>query len=81
MVPECFGKILHVVDLASQPWFSFSDDQQQIFELFNLGVGDFEINEVRIGDNPIWQDGDYTGVYPEITLEFVPPGSTVRVTP
>jgi len=81
MVPEHFGRFLHVPDLASQPWFNFTDDKQNLYELFNLGVGSFEINEVHIGDNPIWKDGAYTGTFPEIQLEFVPPGSSVTLFP
>lgn len=79
MVPECFGRMQHVLDLAAEPYSSYSDNQQQLRQLFNLGKGDYEIEQVSIGDAVIWQEGNYTGIFPEILLEFVPPGGSVTL--
>lgn len=81
MVPEHFGRYQHVPDLAAQPYFGFVDDAEQLFELFNLGIGTYEIESVSIGDTVIWADGGYTGVMPEIVLQFVQPGDVMTLFP
>jgi len=81
MVAECFGRFQHVPDLASQPYFDYVNDQQRLFELFDLGLGTFDVEQVSIGDTVIWKDGAYTGALPEVQIEIVPPDGVVTMFP
>ncbi len=74
-IPERFGTLKFKPDLAAQASFDFINSEQELNEEFCLGMGEFEIHEIGISNNPIWVDGAYTGSYPEIVLQFMPPGT------
>ncbi|HWC63356.1 MAG TPA: host specificity factor TipJ family phage tail protein [Rhizomicrobium sp.] len=75
-IPERFGTFKFKPDLSAQAYFDFVDSAQELKEEFCLGIGEFEIHEVGISNNPIWQDGDYTGTYPEMELQFLAPSDS-----
>ena len=56
-------------------------DKQIINELFCLGMGDFDIHQIRVADTVVWEDGSLTGNYPEMTIEIVTPGGQVTLFP
>ena len=52
-------------DLAAQERAQFIDNEQYLFQLFDFGVGDLDISEVKIGDTLLT---DFTGVTQETKL-------------
>jgi sulfur carrier protein ThiS len=56
-------------------------DKQIINELFCLGIGDYDIHQIRVADTVVWEDGVYTDAYPELTIEIVTPGGQVTLFP
>lgn len=82
MIPELFGRFIVTPDLVTQPYTFFTGhDQLALRQLFCLGVGEFEIHQLRIGSNVFWEDGALTGTYPEMQVEIVPPGQQVTLFP
>jgi len=79
MVPEQFGRFEHVVDLGAAPWTRYVNGNQELNELFCLGYGYFDIEQVNIGDTAVWKDGDYTGAFPEVLLQFCDPGESMNL--
>lgn len=80
-IPEVFGRHKIICDLISQPYTDFaSDNEQTIYELFAVGVGDYDIEEIGVAKNPVW-DGSPTGSYPGLEFEIVSPGSAVTLFP
>lgn len=85
--PERFGLFRWLPDLASAPYFDFTASQQNLYQEFDLGMGWYRIDEVGVANNAIWRrdeahpDGDYTGTYPEIELQFLNPGGTNTLFP
>ncbi len=80
-IPELFGRCDIFCDLASQPYFDFNANTQELFELFVVGTGYYEIEQILVDENVIWEDGNYTGTYPEIEIEIIPPGQPVTLFP
>jgi hypothetical protein len=84
-IPERFGRMKFLPDLSAQASFDFVNSQQELNEEFCLGMGEFDIEEIGISNNPIWKkteahpNGDYTGTYPEIELQILPPGAANTV--
>lgn len=55
---------------------------QLVYELFAVGAGAYEINEVGVATNAVWKDvGGATGSYPNLEFEVVPPGAAVTLFP
>lgn len=80
-IPEWFGRNQIFPDLASQPYFDYASNDQELFELFCVGQGQYSIEEIRVGDNAVWKQGAYTGTYPEIQIEIVNPGEQITLFP
>lgn len=81
IIREKFGTNLTTPDLVAEPWWEYEGNEQYVYQLLGNGVGAYQIHEVRIADTAIWKDGEYTGNFPEITLEFVPAGQPVTLFP
>ena len=85
-VPEWFGLYNQVPDLRSQPWSNYESNEQNVYELFCLGKGSYQIQQIRIGSNPIatLNDEDVlvpTGTYPEIEWQIAGPNETLSLFP
>jgi hypothetical protein len=81
IIREKFGTNLTTPDLIAEPWWEYEGNEQYVYQLLGNGVGSYQIHEVRIADTAIWKDGEYTGNFPEVTLEFVPEGQAVTLFP
>lgn len=81
-IPEVFGQHKVNCDLISQPYVDYTDNEQTIYELFAVGVGDYQIDEIGVAKNPVWTSGGGdTGSYPGLVYEVVTPGSAVTLFP
>lgn len=73
-IPEWFGRMRVTVDLTTRPYFDFVDNDQELKQVFGLGIGTFDIEEYGVADTPIFKDGAATGNYPEMTVLVMQPG-------
>ncbi|MGA7673555.1 MAG: host specificity factor TipJ family phage tail protein [Rhizomicrobium sp.] len=80
-IPELLGRNDIMCDLASAPFFDFAGNVERLYELFIVGIGEFDIHQMRIDTNIFWEDDVYTGTYPEIVVEIIPPGGDVTLFP
>lgn len=77
-IPRLYGTHLLYPDFAAQPWARFVGNEQYLYQLFCLGVGEYDVQSVRMGDLLVWSaaDGD-TRQITDIEIEFYEPGETV----
>lgn len=83
-IPERFGMTNFAPDLRSQAYLDYTNNLENIYELFCLGVGSFAVQQLRIGTNVIAQADDSgvlqsTGAYPEITWQLCGPNEPVTL--
>lgn len=73
-VPEIFGRHLVYPDFAAEPYTEFAGNEQYLYQLFAIGAGEYEIEQLRIEDTAIEN-------FPEVTHELIAPGATVSLFP
>lgn len=73
-IPVQYGRVCAYPDFAAQPFLEFRDNEQYVFELFCLGAGAYDIEQIRIEDTPITN-------FAEVTTQVVPPGGFVTLFP
>lgn len=72
-IPEQFGRHKIYPDLiAREPWTRFFSNKQYLYQAHCLGVGEFDVEQIRIGDTDI-------GNFKEITYEIVLPGQAATL--
>lgn len=65
-IPEHFGRHIAYPDLASQPYYEFSSNEQYLYQLFCLGRGEYDIEAFRFEDTPV-------GNFNEVQIEVCGP--------
>lgn len=55
-IPEIFGTHRIYPDFAAMPYTEYNGDDQYLYQLFCLGVGEFVFNDIRIEDTPFAND-------------------------
>ena len=70
-VPVQFGRHLHQLDDVSPPWSRFENNVQVIHQLLALGVGEYDLEEVRLGEVSVWKDGALTGNLEGVAIEHI----------
>lgn len=73
-IPEIFGTHRIYPDFAAQPYTEYNGNDQYLYQLLCIGVGNYVINDTRIEDTPIAN-------FSEITYEVVPPNTNVTLFP
>lgn len=73
-IPVQYGRLLAWPDLAAQPYTEYAGNEQYLYQLLCLGVGEFDIEEIRIEDTPI-------AAFTEIETEVIAPGGDVSLFP
>jgi len=81
MTPESFGTNLQVPDLAAQPYTEFVGNEQFLYQLLCIGIGEYDIKRIDIANTTIWENGESTGSFPEIEIEIANPGERVTLFP
>ena len=71
-IPVMYGRNQIYPDFATQPYFSFSDNDQFLYHVLVIGQGEHDIHAVRIEDTPI-------DSFEEITWEKIEPGGRVTL--
>lgn len=73
-IPVHYGRHIAFPDYGATPYQEYSDNDQYLYQLFVVGQGSFEVEEIRIEDTPIQ---NFEGV----TTEIVGPGQLVTLFP
>jgi hypothetical protein len=73
-IPAQYGRLLAWPDLAAQPYTEYAGNEQYLFQLLCLGVGEYDIEEIRIEDTPI-------SAFTEVESEIIAPGGQVTLFP
>ena len=73
-IPVQYGRFRVYPDFAAQPYTELDSNQTYLYQLFCLGQGEYDIEEVRIEDTPI-------GNFEEVQYEVIPPGGAVTLFP
>jgi len=73
-IPVQYGRLAFYPDFAAQPYAEYSGNEQFLYQLFCIGLGEYDIEVINIDDTPVssWE---------EITYEVVPPGGSVTLFP
>jgi hypothetical protein len=73
-IEVCYGRNRIYPSLASRPFYKYSGNDQFQYSLFCLGQGQFDIEQILIGDTDI-------GSFQEVEYEVIPPGDVVTLFP
>jgi|GEM_PF-261815 len=86
-IPVQYGRCRFYPDFASQPYAEYAGNEQYLYQLFCLGHGDFDIEQLYIEDQPIngevQDDGFYHSDEPflDTVYQIVAPGQKVTLFP
>jgi hypothetical protein len=50
-IPAAYGNVILLPDYAAQPYVEFVDNEQRLFALLCLGLGEFVVHEMLLGDS------------------------------
>lgn len=73
-IPVIYGRHQVFPDFAAMPYTEYHGNEQDLYQLFCIGQGAYDLEAIRVEDTPI-------SSFPEITYEVVPPGGTVTLFP
>ncbi|MFA1603150.1 host specificity factor TipJ family phage tail protein [Alcaligenes faecalis] len=73
-IPVQYGRFRVYPDFAAQPYTELDSNQTYLYQLFCLGQGEYDIEEIRVEDTPI-------GNFAEVQYEVVRPGEKVTLFP
>lgn len=71
-IPIIYGRHLVYPDLAATPYGEYQSNEQYLHQLHCIGMGEYDIEQIRIEDTPITS-------FEEVTYQIVPPGSPVTL--
>ena len=71
-IPVVYGRHLVYPDLAATPYGEYQGNEQFLHQLHCIGLGEYDIEQIRIEDTPI-------ASFEEVTYQIVPPGSAVTL--
>lgn len=81
-IPRLYGRHILYPDFASQPYSSFEGNDQFLYQLFSLGVGTYNVEELRIEDTKMWDSvNGFSSSFSDVELEVVEPGQTMTLFP
>lgn len=74
MIPVQYGRMRFPPDFAAQPYVEYGGNEQYLYQLFCLGVGEFDIEKIEVEDTPITN-------FAEVTTQTVAPGGSLTLFP
>ena len=78
-MPVQFGRHIHQLDAVAPPWATFDENTQILHQLLALGIGEHDLEEVRLGDVTVWANGALTGNLPGVSIEHVTAGQPITL--
>ena len=73
-IPVIYGRHLVYPDFAAQPYVEYQGNEQYLYQLFVIGQGEYDIEQVRIADTPV-------ASFEEVETEVIVPGGTLTLFP
>ena len=73
-IPEVFGRHLVYPDFAAMPYTEYGGNDQYLYQLFVIGRGHYDIEQIRIEDTLLSN-------FDEVETQIVGPGGTVTLFP
>lgn len=73
-IPVHYGRHIAYPDFAATPYTEYADNEQWLYQLFVVGQGHHDIEEIRIEDTPIENFGG-------VTTEIIAPGGSITLFP
>ncbi|ABE50948.1 host specificity factor TipJ family phage tail protein [Methylobacillus flagellatus] len=73
-IPKIYGRHKVYPDLAAMPYTEYAGNEQYLYQLFCVGLGEYELEALRMEESPIEN-------FPEVTVEIVQPGELVTLFP
>lgn len=73
-IPIQYGRMLVFPDFAAAPYVEYAGNEQYLYQLFCIGVGEYEIEAIRIEDTLIAN-------FEEVSYELVAPGEALDLFP
>jgi hypothetical protein len=73
-IPVQYGRLKAYPDLAAQPYVQFEGEEQYLYQLLCLGVGEYDVESVLIEDTPV-------DAFSEIETEIIGPHGQVTLFP
>lgn len=85
VINKQYGTFNSYPDFVQMPYAVFENNEQYLYQLFNVELGYTDIHQVAVEDTPIWQNppnentdvNGYTGSYNDVELGFYEPGVPV----
>lgn len=75
-IPVMYGRNMIYMDYAAQPYTEYAGNEQYLYQLYVIGQGEYDIEQIRLEDsiieNDVIQDGaihDATGSFEEIQYQ------------
>jgi len=81
-IPRLYGTHILYPDFASQPYQSYENNEQYLYQLFCLGVGEYDLKSISIAETELWNStSGISGSFNDVELEIIPPGNSVTLFP
>lgn len=80
-IPWICGTMRRQPDLLARPYSLFGDNEQLFHTLLGVGQGRYRINEIGIGDTPVWTPEGLTGALDDVEIEIAEPGERITLFP
>lgn len=73
-VPVQYGRMIAYPDFAAQPYTEYAGNEQYLYQLLCIGLGEYSLEAIRIEDTPI-------SSFEEIDYEIIEPGGSISLFP
>ncbi len=74
MIPAQYGRMRFPPDFAAQPYVEYGGNEQYLYQLFCLGVDEYDVEKIDVEDTPITN-------FAEVTTQIVAPGGSLTLFP
>jgi sulfur carrier protein ThiS len=80
-IPIQYGRMVIYPDFAAAPYVEYAGNEQYLYQLFCIGVGRFDVGQIRIEDTAIenFEEVQYEIVAPGEVLDLFPSAVTTSV--
>jgi len=80
-IPVQYGRMVIYPDFAAAPYVEYAGNEQYLYQLFCIGVGRFDVGQIRIEDTAIenFEEVQYEIVGPGEVLDLFPSAVTTSV--
>lgn len=80
--PRLYGRHLVVPDLDAAPYTEYAGNDQYLYQVLNVSLGEVAVRELRLVDTVLWDDVDgYSDVFDGVEIEICAPGEPVTLFP